>query len=143
MFCLDTKYLVIPLGQPIRAELLFGAKRSGRATELTSRIEQLLAPFTRLLFDPEAAMHYAEIHFYLEKQGTPISRTTWCLPQPPALQEPLLSPQTSVNSAGCPASPAKIGQPRLVRLMIGLAAWIAPIFHGLLSTYRQTQGPLH
>jgi tRNA(fMet)-specific endonuclease VapC len=40
---------------------------------LTSRIQQLLAPFTHLRFDSEAAIHYAEIRFHLEKHGTPVS----------------------------------------------------------------------
>ena len=61
------------LTELIRAELLFGAKRSARPTELTSRIEQLLAPFTILPFGSEAAIHYAEIRIHPEKQGTPIS----------------------------------------------------------------------
>jgi len=94
MFCLDTNIWSYLLRQPnaalvgnmknhttaelcltglIRGELLFGAKRSSKSTELTSRIEQLLAPFTRLSFDTETAIHYAEIRLHLEKKGTPIS----------------------------------------------------------------------
>ncbi len=94
MFCLDTNIWSYLLRQPnaalvenmknhttaelcltelIRGELLFGAKRSSKPTELTSRIEQLLAPFTRLPLDSEVAIHYAEIRFHLEKKGIPIS----------------------------------------------------------------------
>jgi tRNA(fMet)-specific endonuclease VapC len=57
----------------IRAELLFGAKRSSKAKELTARIGELLAPFQSLPFDSEAATHYAEIRYDLETKGTPIS----------------------------------------------------------------------
>ncbi len=94
MFCLDTNiwsYLLrspnpalvrnfksrtiaeLCLTELIRAELLFGAKRSSKSKELTKRIEDLLNPFERLPFDAEAASHYAEIRAFLEKKGTPIS----------------------------------------------------------------------
>jgi tRNA(fMet)-specific endonuclease VapC len=63
----------ICLTELIRAELLFGAKRSNRAKELTSKINELLAPFSYLPFDSETAVHYAEIRFLLEKKGIPIS----------------------------------------------------------------------
>ncbi len=94
MFCLDTNiwsYLLrspnaplvrklkahktaeLCLTELIRAELLFGAKRSSKAKELTGRIEELLAPFARIPFDAEAAEHYAEIRAFLVKKGKPIS----------------------------------------------------------------------
>ena len=94
MFCLDTNIWSYLLRQPnealirrikacrsadlcytdlIRAELLYGALRSSRATELTARIESLLAPYSSLPFDAAAAEHYAVIRTHLEKQGTPIS----------------------------------------------------------------------
>jgi tRNA(fMet)-specific endonuclease VapC len=63
----------IYLTELIRAELLFGAKRSNRAEELTAKINELLAPFSYLPFDSETAVHYTEIRFLLEKKGTSIS----------------------------------------------------------------------
>lgn len=94
MFCLDTNiwsYLLrtpnealvrnlkkhtsaeLCLTELIRAELLFGARRSSKSKALTQRIEQLLSPYPRLPFGAEAAVHYAEIRTLLEKKGTPIS----------------------------------------------------------------------
>ncbi len=94
MYCLDTNIWSYLLRQPnsalvknlksrtaaeicftelIRAELLFGAKRSSKAQELTRRIEEMLAPFKILPFDSETSIHYAEIRFDLETKGTPIS----------------------------------------------------------------------
>ena len=94
MFCLDTNiwsYLLrtpnealirnlkkhttaeLCLTELIRAELLFGARRSSKSRSLTQRIEQLLSPYPRLPFGAEAAVHYAEIRTLLEKKGTPIS----------------------------------------------------------------------
>ncbi len=94
MYCLDTNIWSYLLRQPnealirhlktcrsgdlcytelVRAELLYGARRSSRSIELTQRIESLLAPYPALPFGSEAAGHYAEIRTHLEKQGTPIS----------------------------------------------------------------------
>lgn len=94
MFCLDTNiwsYLLRKPSEPlinrltacatgdicltelIRAELLFGAKRSDRAEILGAKIEKLLAPYARLTFGGVAAEHYADIRFHLEKSGMPIS----------------------------------------------------------------------
>jgi tRNA(fMet)-specific endonuclease VapC len=94
MFCLDTNiwsYLLrtpnealirnlkkhttaeLCLTELIRAELLFGARRSSKSKALTERIEQLLSPYSRLPFGAEAAVHYAEIRTFLEKKGSPIS----------------------------------------------------------------------
>ncbi len=94
MFCLDTNIWSYLLKQPneplvrhlkacrsaeicltelIRAELLFGARRSSRADSLRDRIEKLLSPYTRLSFDSAAAEHYAEIRTHLENAGTMIS----------------------------------------------------------------------
>jgi tRNA(fMet)-specific endonuclease VapC len=63
----------ICLTELIRAELLFGAKRSTKAKELTTKINELLSPFICLPFDSETSTHYAEIRFTLEKKGMPIS----------------------------------------------------------------------
>jgi tRNA(fMet)-specific endonuclease VapC len=94
MFCLDTNiwsYLLrtpnevlvrkinacrtpdICLTDLIRGELLFGAKRSSHAEFLTSRIEDLLAPYSILPFDRIAAEHYADIRMNFEKSGNLLS----------------------------------------------------------------------
>jgi tRNA(fMet)-specific endonuclease VapC len=94
MFCLDTNiwsYLLrtpnealvrnlkahttaeLCLTELIRAELLFGARRSSKSKTLTHRIELLLTPYACLPFGADAAIHYAEIRTFLEKKGTPIS----------------------------------------------------------------------
>lgn len=94
MFCLDTNiwsYVLKQPGEPlirrlqacrsaeicltelIRAELLFGARRSTRAEFLREKIEKLLAPYAMLPFDRKAAEHYADIRTRLENAGSPIS----------------------------------------------------------------------
>lgn len=94
MYCLDTNIWSYLLRQPnepliqrlkscrsgdlcytelVRAELLYGARRSSRRIELSKRIEGLLAPYPAIPFDSDAAEHYADIRTNLEKLGTPIS----------------------------------------------------------------------
>jgi tRNA(fMet)-specific endonuclease VapC len=94
MYCLDTNIWSYILRQPnkalirnlsskktadlclaelTRAELLYGALRSGQASHLRQRINELLSPYTHLPFGGEAAVHYADIRMRLEKSGKPIS----------------------------------------------------------------------
>ena len=56
----------------VRAELLFGARKSQRVKENLLGFERLLAPFRSLPFDDEAAAHYGVIRAVLESAGTPI-----------------------------------------------------------------------
>lgn len=55
----------------VACELRFGAAKKG-SSELSIRIDQLLASFNVLPLDREADRHYAEIRTYLSRQGQPI-----------------------------------------------------------------------
>lgn len=56
----------------VRAELLFGAKKSQRVAENLARVERFVAPFVCFPFDDAAAAEYAEIRAELERRGAPI-----------------------------------------------------------------------
>lgn len=55
----------------VACELRFGAAKKG-SSELSIRIDQLLASFNVLPLDREADRHYAEIRTHLSRQGQPI-----------------------------------------------------------------------
>lgn len=55
----------------VACELRFGAAKKG-SSELSIRIDQLLASFNVLPLDREADRHYAEIRTYLSRTGQPI-----------------------------------------------------------------------
>lgn len=55
----------------VACELRFGAAKKG-SSELSIRIDQLLASFNVLPLDREADRHYAEIRTYLIQKGRPI-----------------------------------------------------------------------
>ncbi len=54
------------------AELKYGAERSSSKKMNHEIIDEFAARLNMLLWDEEAANHYAEIRYYLEKKGTPI-----------------------------------------------------------------------
>lgn len=56
----------------VKAELLFGARKSQRVDENLEGIADLLEPFGSLPFDDRAAEHYGVIRTILESAGTPI-----------------------------------------------------------------------
>jgi tRNA(fMet)-specific endonuclease VapC len=56
----------------VKAELLFGARKSRHVTENLEGLRNLLAPFESLPFDDAAAGHYGMIRANLEREGTPI-----------------------------------------------------------------------
>ncbi len=56
----------------VRAELMFGARKSQRVDANLEGYERLLRPFESLPFDDEAANHYGLIRALLERAGTPI-----------------------------------------------------------------------
>ncbi len=56
----------------VRAELLWGARNSGRVEENLQRVEEFAAPLTSLPFDDGCAEHYALIRADLHAQGQPI-----------------------------------------------------------------------
>ena len=55
----------------VACELRFGAAKKG-SSELSIRIDQLLASLNVLPLEREADRHYAEIRTYLSRQGLPI-----------------------------------------------------------------------
>ena len=56
----------------VRAELIYGARKSQRVEANLLTAELLLAPYTSLPFDDRAATHYGAIRAELERAGTPI-----------------------------------------------------------------------
>lgn len=56
----------------VKSELLFGARKSTKATETLARLEAFFQPFTSLPFDDDAAAVAGQIRADLEKAGTPI-----------------------------------------------------------------------
>lgn len=56
----------------VKAELLYGARRSVRVAENLRRLEAFLHPFSSLPFDDAAAERYAVLRVQLEREGTPI-----------------------------------------------------------------------
>jgi tRNA(fMet)-specific endonuclease VapC len=55
-----------------RAELLYGARRSGRVSENLRLLGQFFAPFVSLPFDEQCAEHYGAIRADLATRGRPI-----------------------------------------------------------------------
>ncbi len=56
----------------VRAELMFGARKSRRVGENLAGFGRLLQPFESAPFDDEAAGHYGLVRAALERAGTPI-----------------------------------------------------------------------
>ncbi len=56
----------------VRAELLFGAKKSKKMAENINKILSFLEPFETVSFDASMADHYAKIRFDLESKGKTI-----------------------------------------------------------------------
>jgi tRNA(fMet)-specific endonuclease VapC len=56
----------------VRAELMFGARKSRRVAENLEGFRRLLDPFISLPFDDAAAGHYGILRATLERAGTPI-----------------------------------------------------------------------
>lgn len=56
----------------VKAELMFGARRSARVDENLKRLADFFQPFVSLPFGDEAAAHYAVLRQQLEASGNPI-----------------------------------------------------------------------
>jgi tRNA(fMet)-specific endonuclease VapC len=56
----------------VRAELMFGVRKSRRVAENIEGFRRLLEPFISLPFDDLAAGHYGLIRATLERAGTPV-----------------------------------------------------------------------
>ncbi len=59
----------IKLSSVVRAELLFGARKSSRVEQNLTLLSKFLAPFESLPFDDRAAEHYGLIRAELEREG--------------------------------------------------------------------------
>jgi len=62
----------IRLCSVVRAELLYGARRSARVSDNLRVLQHFFAPFLCLPFDDRCAEHYGLIRTDLERMGTPI-----------------------------------------------------------------------
>jgi tRNA(fMet)-specific endonuclease VapC len=56
----------------VKAELLYGARRSQRMEANLQMLKAFFAPLQSLVFDDECAEHYGQIHSDLLTQGKPI-----------------------------------------------------------------------
>ena len=56
----------------VRAELMFGARKSQRVAENILGFQKMLSPFVSLPFDDLAAGHYGLVRATLERAGTPV-----------------------------------------------------------------------
>jgi len=57
---------------PVKAELLYGARKSQQSARNLLRLEQFFSPFQSFAFDEVCLTAYAEIRTDLERAGTPI-----------------------------------------------------------------------
>lgn len=62
----------IALCSVVKAELLYGARRSQRIEANLQLLKAFFAPLQSLTFDDECAEHYGQIHADLLSQGKPI-----------------------------------------------------------------------
>lgn len=62
----------IVLCSVVKAELLYGARRSQRIEANLQLLKAFFAPLQSLAFDDECAEHYGQIHADLLSQGKPI-----------------------------------------------------------------------
>ncbi len=67
----------IVLCSVVKAELFFGAMKSGRPQENLKKQRQFVNNFISLPFDDEAAEVYGQIRSDLERAGTPIGQMIW------------------------------------------------------------------
>ena len=56
----------------VKAELLYGARKSGRVSQNLERLETFFSSLRSLPFDDEAAGVYGTVRAQLERQGTPL-----------------------------------------------------------------------
>lgn len=56
----------------VKAELLFGARKSNRVAKVLTSLERFFRPLVSVAFDDECAAEYGRIRADLERAGTPI-----------------------------------------------------------------------
>ena len=62
----------VALCSVVKAELLYGARNSGRTEANLARLQQFFAPLRSLPFDDEAAERYGRLRADLRRQGRPV-----------------------------------------------------------------------
>lgn len=62
----------IRLSSVVKAELLYGARRSLRVAENLAVLARFFQPFVTLAFDDVCAEHYGVVRVQLEREGRPI-----------------------------------------------------------------------
>jgi tRNA(fMet)-specific endonuclease VapC len=56
----------------VKAELVYGARKSARVVENLELLQRFFSPFISFHFDDPSAEHYGDIRATLERAGTPI-----------------------------------------------------------------------
>ncbi len=56
----------------VKAELLFGARKSDRVAKVLASLDQFFRPLVSVVFDDECAHEYGRIRADLDRAGTPI-----------------------------------------------------------------------
>jgi tRNA(fMet)-specific endonuclease VapC len=56
----------------VKAELLFGARKSAHVEDNLQRLSEFFQPFDSVPFDDQAAMPYGAVRAQLEREGQPI-----------------------------------------------------------------------
>jgi tRNA(fMet)-specific endonuclease VapC len=74
---LRARILATPVGEiglcsVVKAELVYGARKSARVEENLRRLEQFFSAFPSHFFDDSAAGHYGQTRAQLEASGIPI-----------------------------------------------------------------------
>jgi tRNA(fMet)-specific endonuclease VapC len=62
----------VALCSVVKAELLYGARKSQRVALVLQALERFYAPLHSFAFDDECAQQYGLLRAYLEREGTPI-----------------------------------------------------------------------
>lgn len=68
----DRRPSQIALCSIVIAELMFGARNSGRVEENLRALDEFLSPFVSFPFDDRAAVDYSQIRLSLRQSGEPI-----------------------------------------------------------------------
>jgi tRNA(fMet)-specific endonuclease VapC len=64
--------VTVRLCSVVKAELLFGARKSNRVAKVLANLDRFFKPLTSVAFDDDCAAEYGKIRADLERAGTPI-----------------------------------------------------------------------
>lgn len=62
----------VALCSVVKAELLYGARNSGRVEQNLARLERFFSPLQSLPFDDDAASRYGTLRAQLRREGKPV-----------------------------------------------------------------------